>query len=72
MLMELKATEIAQFENSFRFIPVVEIAAFTAVGSALGAEKADVITGGTTKNLKIDGRAALHTDGLDFVGALSW
>jgi hypothetical protein len=72
MLMELKATEIAQVENRFRFIPVVEIATFTAVGTALGAEKADVIAGSAAKNLKVDGRAALHADCLGFVDALSW
>jgi hypothetical protein len=71
MLMELEATEIAQVENRFRFIPVVEIAAFTAVRTALGAEKADVIAGSTTKNPKVDGRAALHANGLGFVDALS-
>jgi hypothetical protein len=70
--MLLEATEIAQVENSFCFIPAVEIAAFTAVRTALGAEKADVIACCTAKNLKVDGRAALHADGLGFVDALFW
>jgi hypothetical protein len=70
MLMELKATEIAQIENRFRFIPAVEITAFTAVRTALGAEKADVIAGSAAKNLKVDGRAALHAGSLNFVDAL--
>jgi hypothetical protein len=72
MLMELKATEIAQVEGCFRFTPAVEIEAFTAVRTALGAEKADVIAGSTAKNPKVDGFAALHADGLGFVGALTW
>jgi hypothetical protein len=71
MLMELEATEIAQVECGFRFIPAVEIAAFTAVGTALGAEKADVITGSTAKNPKVDSRATLHADCLGFVDALT-
>jgi len=41
MPMELEATEIAQVENRFCFIPAVEIAAFTAVRATIGAEKAD-------------------------------
>lgn len=71
MLMELEATEIAQIEGCFRFIPAVEIAAFTAVRTTLGAEKADVIAGSTAKNPKVDGFAALRADGLGFVDALS-
>jgi hypothetical protein len=72
MLMKLKATEIAQIENRFCFTPAVKITAFTAVGTARWAEKADVIAGGTAKNPKIDGRAALHAFGLGFVDALIW
>jgi hypothetical protein len=71
MLIDLEATEIAQVEGCFRFTPAVEIAAFTAVGTALRAEKADVIAAGTAKNLKVDGRAALHARGLGFVDAFS-
>jgi hypothetical protein len=70
--MKLEATEIAQVESRFRFSPAVEIATFTTVGAALGAEKADVIASGTAKNPKVDGLAALHADGLGFVDALSW
>jgi hypothetical protein len=72
MLMKLEATEVAQVENRFRFTPAVKIAAFTAVRTALGAEKADVIAGGTAKNPKVDGLAALHADGLGFVDTLFW
>jgi hypothetical protein len=72
MLMKLEVPEIAQVENRFCFSPAVEIATFPAVGAAFGAEEADVIAGSAAKNLKVDGRAALHADSLDFVDALSW
>jgi hypothetical protein len=72
MLMKLEATEIAQVENRFCFIPAVEIAAFTAVGTALGTEKADVIAGGTAKNLNGQDGIALKTDGTAIADALFW
>jgi len=72
MLMKLKATEIAQVENRFCFIPAVEIATFTAVGTALGAEEADVIAGGTAKNLNGQDGIALNTDGTAIVDSLYW
>ena len=54
------------------FIPAAVVAALPTVGTAFGAEEANVIAGGTAENLKVEGGAALHADGLSVADAFSW
>ncbi len=62
----------ATAEIHFSFFPAAIITAFTTVGTTVGTEEANVITGSTAKNLDVQCCAALHANCLRIETAFTW